>query len=478
MTYNELIQLIASDETRTLEMKKTTGELKDGMHSACAFLNTDGGWLIFGVAPTSLKVLGQQVTDNTRREIAQALSGLEPALDVPVEYIDIPEAKNGEQVIAMHFDGWTWGNKPYSYHGCQYYRVESTTKQMPLDMFEERLRAARPDYYAWESQPSRFAGVDSIDEKLLRGVARLGVERGRLPESVMTESVSDILRKWKLMDGDVLLNGATALFAKEVGMYTQFTLRMARFAGTDKNEFIDNQRVEGNLFELLNEAMGFCRKHLNMSGKIVGLVREEHLDIPAEALRETLLNALCHRWYEHYNITIGLAIYDDRIEIENPGMMPPQIDMEHIEQAHYSSPHNPRMANVLYQTGYIENWGSGIQRIIATCQKYGVALPTWKQMPGKVVVVTFARNTAQAGQNVHNNVHNNVHDNVHNELTERQQVILGFMREDDTISYEQMSTRLNVSKKTIQRDVESMSQAVVRIGGNFGGHWQIDPKYL
>ena len=182
-----------------------------------------------------------------------------------------------------------------------------------------------------------------------------------LPSSTLQkESVSDILRKWKLIDGDVVLNGATALFTKEVGMYTQFTLRMARFAGTDKNEFIDNQRVEGNLFELLNEAMGFCRKHLNMSGKIVGLVREEHLDIPAEALREALLNALCHRRYEHYNMTIGLAIYDDRIEIENPGMMPPQIDMEHIEQAHYSSPHNPRMANVLYQTGYIENWGSGI----------------------------------------------------------------------------------------------------------------------
>ena len=59
LTYPELLQLISSDETRTLELKKTTGELKDGMHSACAFLNTDGGWLIFGVAPTSLKVLGQ-----------------------------------------------------------------------------------------------------------------------------------------------------------------------------------------------------------------------------------------------------------------------------------------------------------------------------------------------------------------------------------------------------------------------------------
>lgn len=75
MDIEDIKRIIAGDETRTLELKKTTGELKDGMHSACAFLNTDGGWLIFGIAPTSLKVLGQVVTDKTRQEIANALTG-------------------------------------------------------------------------------------------------------------------------------------------------------------------------------------------------------------------------------------------------------------------------------------------------------------------------------------------------------------------------------------------------------------------
>lgn len=74
MTFEEIQEIIAKDENRCLELKKTTGELQDGLHSACAFLNTDGGWLIFGVAPTSLKILGQQVTDNTQREIARATS--------------------------------------------------------------------------------------------------------------------------------------------------------------------------------------------------------------------------------------------------------------------------------------------------------------------------------------------------------------------------------------------------------------------
>ena len=91
MTFEEIQELIAKDEHRCLELKKTTGELQDGMHSACAFMNTDGGWLVFGVAPKSLKILGQQVMDDTQRELAEALSGFNPEVNVKPEYI----AKNG-----------------------------------------------------------------------------------------------------------------------------------------------------------------------------------------------------------------------------------------------------------------------------------------------------------------------------------------------------------------------------------------------
>ena len=75
------------------------------------------GWLIFGIAPKSLKIIGQEVTDKTQQEIAQALAGLEPAVDVWVAYVDVPE-QPGNKVIAMHFDGWVWGERPHTFHGC------------------------------------------------------------------------------------------------------------------------------------------------------------------------------------------------------------------------------------------------------------------------------------------------------------------------------------------------------------------------
>ena len=467
MTIEDLSILIKSDEHRQLELKKSTGELKDGMHTACAFLNTDGGWLIFGVTPQSLKIIGQQVTDNTQRELSQALCDLEPQVDVRVEYIDIPE-RDGYKVIAIHFNGWIWGKMPYTYRGCPYYKVESTTKIMPRDMYDERLRKCKPDFFAWERQFSDFTSINSLDEKLIRGVVRLGVERGRIPEIALTEPIIDILNKWKLINGTKLLNAATALFTKETGMYTQFTINMARFQGTDKNEFIDNQRSEGNIFVLLNDAMNFFRKHLNMNGKIVGLLRDEHLEIPAEALREAVLNSLCHRQYEKYNLPVSIAIYDDRIEIANPGIFPPQITPENINMPHHSYPYNPLIANVLYNTSYIENWGSGIKRIIDTCHNRDIEEPTWSTNDG-FVVVAFRRPIAQTAWNFVK-IAERLPKGCRKEIIDT----LALIMENPSIRQHEIAERLSVSVRTAGTYVAVLKKyCIKRVGGNTNGHWEI-----
>ena len=175
MTIDDIRALITSDESQTLELKKATGELKDGMHAACAFLNTEGGWLIFGITPQYLKIIGQQVTDDTQREIAQAIAGLQPAVDMRPEYIDVPD-RPGHKVIAMHFDGWVWGDRPHTFHGRPYYKVESTTKVMPQDMYDERIRAFEPKTYSWELRQAEGVTLSDLNEKPIRGCIRLGVE--------------------------------------------------------------------------------------------------------------------------------------------------------------------------------------------------------------------------------------------------------------------------------------------------------------
>lgn len=391
MTIDDIKKLIASDESRTLELKKTTGELKDGMHSACAFLNTEGGWLVFGVAPKSLKIIGQEVTDATQREIAQSLAGLDPAVDAHIEYIDVPDYP-GNKVIAMHFDGWVWGERPHTFHGCPYYKVESTTKVMPHDMYDERIRAHQPQLYSWEGQTADSVTLADLNEKHIRGCIRLGVEGGRIPASAMSTSIEEVLAKWKLQKNGVPTNGAVMLFSDNIDEFPQFRLRMARFVGNNKNEFIDNQRVEGGFFTLLDAGMAFFFKHLNLSGKITNhsLQREEQLEVPYKALREALINSLCHRQWEKYNLTNSIAIYDDRIEIANPGIFPPQITPESIKEPHESYPYNLKIAEALYKSTYLESWGSGAKRIMDACREQGVEEPSWR-WDGGFIIVTFKR---------------------------------------------------------------------------------------
>ena len=242
----------------------------------------------------------------------------------------------------MHFDGWVWGERPHTFHGCPYYKVESTTKVMPQDMYDERIRAHQPQVYAWERLAADGVTLPDLDEKLVRNCIRRGIDGGRIPETALYEPIGDILSKWKLLKNGVPTNGAVLLFSNNIDEYPQFSLRMARFVGMNKNMFRDNQRAEGNLFQLLDAGVAFCFKHLSLSGRITNhsLEREEQLEIPYHALREALINALCHRHWERNNLTISLAIYDDRIEIASPGAFPPQITPENIKKPHESYPHN------------------------------------------------------------------------------------------------------------------------------------------
>ena len=405
MTIEDIQNLISGDENRVLELKKTTGELKDAMRSACAFLNTDGGWVIFGITPTSLKIVGQQITDNTRKEIGQEIAKLYPAFDLKPIYVPVP-GKTDFYVIALHLNAWPRGTTPFTYDSRPYYRLESITKIMPREMFEARIRESQPHLYAWERQQANGINIEDLDDNLITGVVRSGVKGGRLSSSALSETTENILSKFQLLNEGKLNNAAVALFAKETGWYTQLELRMARFKGNGKNEFGDNQSLKGNFFKLFDAGMAFFFKHLNLSGKITGTRREEELEIPYVALREALTNALCHRTYDELGPSVGIAIYDDRVEIENPGSFPPHITAETIKQPHDSHPRNPLIANVLYLSTYLEKWGSGVSRIIEACQQQGVPEPTYEDR-GSFIHIVFKRKPFILSDDTWNNAQEN-----------------------------------------------------------------------
>lgn len=379
---NTVKDLIADTEGGQVEFKKTTGQLERGMETLCAFLNGTGGTVLFGVADNG-EVVGQEVSDKTKREIAEAINRLEPVATVQISYVPIPDSE--KNVITLHVEDARL-NRPFCYKGRAYIRVESVTTVMPQDKYNHLLMQ-RGGSYGWESITNSELQIEDLDENAIMGAVRGGIRGGRLPENTINENIPAILEKFDLLHNGKLNNAAAVLFGRKFYGYPQCLLRMARFKGTSKEEFWDNRRAQGNIYDLLDAAMAFFFKHLSLSGKIEGLYREEELSVPYKALRECCINALAHRFYHHPGTSVSIAIYDDRIEITNSGAFPQDMSMERLLGSHDSQPHNPIIANVLYKSTVLESWGRGIRLMVDECRRVGIPDPEFHSDGGFVWVV-------------------------------------------------------------------------------------------
>lgn len=380
-----LLDLIAQGESETVEFKETTGQLVPAMKTLCAFLNGNGGTLVFGVSRKGI-LTGQLVSDSTMKDLAAEFVKFEPGVEFPVEYVNVDDA---HQAIVIRVPA---GRAcPYQYDGRAYRRVQSTTGVMPQQRYETLLGKRGGFRSPWEAEPNDELKIDALDEELICETARMGVAYGRLDAMADVTDPKRLLRKFGLMKGNLVFNGAAVLFGKDFIGYPQCYLRMARFVGSDKKEFFDSRNVQGNLFVLVNEAVAFCFKHLNLRGDTRGrILRDEALEIPVDALREAIVNALAHRDYANPGGSASIAIFDDRVEISNPGCFPPEFPLDTPETSDDSIPHNPVMARVLYLRKTIETWGRGIGLIFASCRKEGRLPPSVTERNG-VVRVVFPR---------------------------------------------------------------------------------------
>ncbi len=313
MRFEEVERIAARGESVTIEFKETTGELRQAVETICAFLNTQGGQVFFGIAPSG-KIIGQQVSDRTQQEIANAIRKLEPPLPVDTAYVEVPGTDR--YVIVMAVTPAT-EMIPFTFEGRPYERIETTTPVMPQERYQQLLLQRLHSRMRWENTPSLENDIALLDaEEILRTV-RLGVQAGRLPEATGND-LGDILDRLGLRLQGQLLNAAFVLFGKEfLPHYPQCQVRMAHFKGVDKNEFLDNRQIHGHGFALLEEALLFLRRHLPVAGRIQpGLFeRVDEPLFPLVALREALVNAICHRDYSLAGGAVSLAIYDDRLEI-------------------------------------------------------------------------------------------------------------------------------------------------------------------
>lgn len=393
LTIEYIRKLIQHGEGVDVEFKETTGQLRRGMETLCGMLNGNGGLVVFGITNQG-KIVGQEVSDKTTREIGEVLGKFEPSVNIQPIYILLENSE--KQLIAFYSDGKA-NNKPYMWDGKAYRRHDSVTSTMTRDDIMRMHEQTSGFYYHWEKDLNYDITFSDLDDRLIENMVQTAVKKGRLTPDALNDSIPTLLERLELTKGGILTNASVVLFSNNLSGYPQSMLRLARFKGSDKMVFIDNRQVTGNIFELLNAGMSFFFKHLNLHGTTHNrLERHDELEIPYDALRECLINSLCHRAWQNESHSVGIAIYDDRIEVENAGRFPYDIspslltrdELEH--KANTSNPPNKIIANVLYLAGKIEHWGRGLSMMRNKCLEFGLHKPEILEN-GPFVYVKFRR---------------------------------------------------------------------------------------
>lgn len=461
MDRRELEALVLDGESETLEFKKTTGERREAMQSLCAMLNHRGGMVLFGVSPDG-KLTGQQVSDRTLEEIVQEIQQIEPSIFPQIDRIHI---KQGQRVISLVVSAGP--NRPYSYRGQAWKRVGNTSLKMSRDEYNRMLIERFHGEQRWETELAEGWTVNDLQSDELSRSIEEAVRRGRMSEPG-TRDPLELLRGFGLLRNNQLFRAAVVLFGRQERLeaeYPQCLLRVAKFKGTDKTEFLDNRQFGGNVFRLLNLAEQFLRESLPIAGRVVPHLFERADDplYPPIALREALANAFCHRDYSIGGGSVGVAIYDDRLEISSSGTLHFGLTPQKLLEPHESLPWNPMMARVFHRRGIIESWGRGTIKMVELAEKAGQPRPEIEESGG-CVVVRFQPGRYVAPQQIKR------------DLTKRQRSILQFLATKSSgLSRAEIAKALRLPLLTVRDELERLRslEMVETYGYGRGAVWHL-----
>ena len=329
--------------------------------------------MLIGVAPDGTAI-GQQVGQRTIDHLTQEMRRISPPAYPSVEEVRVGADRH---LIAVAVE--TGASQPYIYRGVAYRRSGNTTLALSQDQCDQMILERYHNEQRWENQPAEGWSIDDLDMGEIRRTLKEAVRQGRLEERGSQEP-ADMLRDLGLLEDGILLRAAVVLFGHSKRIKStlpQCLLRVARFRGVEPLVLLDNRQFRGNAFFLLESAERFLMDALPPAPRdeTERSDRPDDLLFPSAATREALANALCHRDYLFGGGSIGVAVFDDRLEITSDGPLHFGLTPETLFGPHPSRPWNPLIANAFYRRGIIERWGAGTLKMVQLVESAGLPTP-------------------------------------------------------------------------------------------------------
>lgn len=352
MNLSALKRLVAQGEGPQLEFKRSTGEWREGLQTACAFLNGGGGCVVFGVNRKG-GIEGQQVSEQTIHEITAGFERFEPPAAVKIERTKV----GGEREVISLIVEANQESVPFTFEGRAFERVGNTTRRMSQERYETLLLERAHARRRWENQPAVDVRLQDLDREEILRTRELAIQQRRISAET-SRNVGDILDRLGLRRDGVITQAALILYGtKFLPDYPQCLLKMGRFRGTQiTGDILDNRQEYLHAFAVIREGMAFLDRTLPLAAHFPEgqIFREDLLPVPPNALREILLNAVMHRDYTEPGGYVAIAIFDSRIEIRSTGRLPSGITVDMLSGPHLSKLRNPLIANTFHRKGAVE----------------------------------------------------------------------------------------------------------------------------
>lgn len=431
-----LFNAIQSGEGKNVEFKEELPSSQAIAKTVIAFSNIGGGKLIIGV------------NDQGR------VTGIKPEVDIlelqdkvasiiydncyPNVIPDIYTTTIDNQVLLV-IEVYRGNLLPYylKKHGKNegvYIRIGATNRKASyeniLELERQRMNLGydqetnrEVDFYTldFSSLSERFAKVNkSLDIPVMKNFKLVLEENGKLYPS----------------------NGLLVL----LGKFENVRIKCGRFKGTTMDVFLDRKEYDGDLFTQLEDAEKFIKNHIKLSSEIKRLQREDQYELPVEAIREGLINAVVHRDYSIDGRDIKIGIYDDMVNIVSPGSFPSTITQEDLLEGR-SEIRNKVIARVFKELNYIEQWGSGIRRIKSSCKNRGLKEPQIVEK-GDYVDVSLYREAVESNEVINKDIPI---------LSHQEEKVVKYLKlNENSITTREAESVLDVAERRARKVLKSM----------------------
>lgn len=390
----QLIKLSSHDRTEThdIEFKDCRGGIpKDLWRTISAFSHRpEGGVIVFGIKEDrdngKIKTVGVQ-------DLALSQEQISSYFNDRMQNVERPEIKivpyDGQKIIAVVVKEVPKENKPCFERNIGLpngacIRVGNTDRTINLEEMKQFVKNS--SLFKFDRSQAIGATIDMLSERKIAAFLKKSAEKTNrsIPTGKRNTNVLKNLNIAKDFEGVFSPTVAGILiFSKrppqQLGEYSRYIIRCVRYGGVSPaSPIVDKVDIEGTLDEQIDLMQKFILRNISLNAEIIGTKRVEKYEYPPDAIRELVANAVIHRDYRTTETYTQVNIFSNRIEISNPGNLPPGVTIETIKESQFSR--NETIAGILKDMDYLEEYGRGIDIVFSRMVEEGLLEPVFKNV--------------------------------------------------------------------------------------------------